>query len=125
MWTRQYWREAGRGGRFGGGGAAALSGLYWSATMRDHVAYETRLELARLLFADRDQTLRAIYAQPFLLTATVLGRLRRHAPGFRLVGADGGCRWLMSNRRRGWASRGSRTRLGGPLGGTSLVRWTR
>lgn len=30
------------------------SGAYWSATMRDHVIYESRLELAGLLFADFD-----------------------------------------------------------------------
>lgn len=30
------------------------SGFYWSATMRDHVIYESRLELARLLLADFD-----------------------------------------------------------------------
>jgi hypothetical protein len=58
--------------------------------MRDHVAYESRLELARLLFADRDRAVEVIYAQPFLLTATVSGRVRRHVPDFLLVGADGG-----------------------------------
>lgn len=26
------------------------SGMYWSATMRDHMVYESRLELARLIF---------------------------------------------------------------------------
>lgn len=31
-------------------GQEHYSGTYWSATMRDHVIYESRLELARLLF---------------------------------------------------------------------------
>ncbi|MEU1509127.1 hypothetical protein [Kitasatospora sp. NPDC005748] len=48
------------------------SGTYWSATMGDHVIYESRLELSRLLFADFDPSVRAIVAQPFLLQ-TVLG----------------------------------------------------
>jgi hypothetical protein len=70
-------------------GQRHFSGLYWSATMNDHVVYESRLELARLLFADRDAVVAAIYAQPFLLTATVDGVQRRHVPDFLLAGADG------------------------------------
>jgi hypothetical protein len=35
-------------------GQRHYSGAYWSATMRDHVTYESRLELARLIFADFD-----------------------------------------------------------------------
>ena len=57
--------------------------------MRGHVVYESRLELARLLFADRDPAVSAIYAQPFLLTATMDAVQRRHVPDFLLVGADG------------------------------------
>lgn len=70
-------------------GQRHFSGLYWSATMRGHVVYESRLELARLLFADRDQAVAAIYAQPVLLTATVDGVGRRHVPDFLLISADG------------------------------------
>ncbi|MDT3446461.1 hypothetical protein [Pseudofrankia sp. BMG5.37] len=36
------------------GGQAHYSGLYWSAVMGGHVGYESRLELAWLLMADRD-----------------------------------------------------------------------
>ena len=39
--------------------------------MRDHVIYESRLELSRLLFADFDPSVRAIVAQPFLLQTVV------------------------------------------------------
>jgi hypothetical protein len=40
-----------------------------------HVIYESRLELARLLFADFDESVRHIVAQPFLLKAYVAGSL--------------------------------------------------
>jgi hypothetical protein len=33
-------------------GQRHYSGIYWSATMRDHVVYKSRLELSRLIFAD-------------------------------------------------------------------------
>ncbi|MFI0042600.1 hypothetical protein ACH4M7_06180 [Streptomyces sp. NPDC017249] len=48
-------------------GQKHYSGTYWSATVRDHVIYESRLELSRLLFADFDPSVRGILAQPFLL----------------------------------------------------------
>src|SRR5262245_40184217 len=61
-------------------GQRHYSGTYWSATMRDHVIYESRLELARLLFADFDPSVRRIVAQPFLLKAEVGGAARKHIP---------------------------------------------
>jgi hypothetical protein len=48
------------------------------------VIYESRLELARLLFADFDPSVRHIVAQPFLLRAEVDGDLRRHIPDYLL-----------------------------------------
>ncbi|MEZ0109310.1 hypothetical protein ABH920_003320 [Catenulispora sp. EB89] len=39
--------------------------------------FESRLELARLLFADFDLGVSRILAQPFLMTATVDGMQRR------------------------------------------------
>lgn len=56
-------------------GQRHYSGTYWSATMRDHVVYESRLELARLIFADFDRTVHRILAQPFLLKARATGGL--------------------------------------------------
>jgi hypothetical protein len=50
-------------------GQSHYSGVYWSATMRDHVVCESRLELARLIFADFDRSVHRILAQPFLLAA--------------------------------------------------------
>lgn len=70
-------------------GQQHYSGTYWSATMRDHVIYESRLELARLLFADFDPSGRHIVAQPFLMKATVGGKVRKHVPDFMLVTDQG------------------------------------
>ncbi|SCF63952.1 hypothetical protein [Streptomyces sp. Ncost-T10-10d] len=49
-------------------GQKHYSGIYWSATVRDHVIYESRLGSARLLFADFDAGVRSVVAQPFLHT---------------------------------------------------------
>jgi len=65
-------------------GQKHYSGTYWSATNRDHVIYESRLELARLLFADFDATVNHFVAQPFFLRARVNRRIRRHIPDFLL-----------------------------------------
>ncbi|WP_405616278.1 TnsA-like heteromeric transposase endonuclease subunit [Streptomyces sp. NBC_00076] len=65
------------------------SGTYWSATTQDHVIYESRLELARLLFADFDPAVHGIVAQPFLLKAVVEGKTRRHIPDYFLMTEDG------------------------------------
>ena len=70
-------------------GQRHFPGWYWSATMSGHVIYESRLELARLLYADFDPAVHCISAQPFLLTAQVDGRLRRHVPDFLLVTGAG------------------------------------
>ena len=70
-------------------GQAHFSGWYWAATMRRHVVYESRLELARLLLADFDPSVAAIAAQPFYLTASVNGKERNHVPDFLLLDGDG------------------------------------
>jgi hypothetical protein len=70
-------------------GQRHYSGTYWSATTRDHVIYESRLELARLLFADFDPSVRSIVAQPFLLKAEVDGAARKHIPDYLLVTDEG------------------------------------
>jgi hypothetical protein len=66
-------------------GQKHYSGTYWSATMRDHVIYESRLELSRLLFADFDPSVRGIVAQPFLLKTVLEGKVRRHIPDYFLL----------------------------------------
>src|SRR5437764_11344564 len=73
-WRNFRWRE----------GQKHYSGSFWSATENDFVIYESRLELARLLFADFDQSVRHIVAQPFRLRTDVDGALRRHIPDYLL-----------------------------------------
>jgi hypothetical protein len=63
-------------------GQRHYSGTYWSATQRDHVIYESRLELANLLFADFNPAVCRIVAQPFLLCAEVDGQARKHIPDY-------------------------------------------
>jgi hypothetical protein len=70
-------------------GQRHYSGSWWSSTMRDHVVYESRLELSRLMLADFDPSVRRIVAQPFMLTATVHGHPRRHIPDYLWDTADG------------------------------------
>jgi hypothetical protein len=57
--------------------------------MRDHVVYESRLELSRLIFADFDQAVQRILAQPFLLKAKVDGKVRKHIPDYFLAELSG------------------------------------
>jgi hypothetical protein len=71
-------------------GQRHYSGLYWSATTGEHVIYESRLELARLLFADMDPSVGHIVAQPFRMVTVIDGALRTHVPDFLLLGGDGG-----------------------------------
>jgi hypothetical protein len=66
-------------------GQRHYSGMYWSATMRNHVVYESRLELTRLIFADFDRAVQRILAQPFLLKAKVDRKIRKHIPDYFLV----------------------------------------
>ncbi len=70
-------------------GRRHYSGWYWSATTRGHVAYESRLELARILLADQDSSVVAIAAQPFLLEGFDGERSRRHVPDVLLGHVDG------------------------------------
>jgi hypothetical protein len=70
-------------------GQPFYSGMYWSATMRAHVVYESRLELARLLLADFDPKVGTIVAQPFQLSTRIDGRRRRHVPDVLLQDGTG------------------------------------
>ncbi|MFJ8719637.1 TnsA-like heteromeric transposase endonuclease subunit [Streptomyces violaceus] len=70
-------------------GQKHYSGSYWSATTRSHVIYESRLELARLLFTDFDPAVLGITAQPFLLKAEVEGQVRTHVPDCLLITENG------------------------------------
>jgi hypothetical protein len=71
-------------------GQRHYSGWYWSSTMNGLVAYESRLELARIMLADFDPAVIAIAGQPFRLIGADGARIRRHVPDILLVTADGG-----------------------------------
>lgn len=70
-------------------GQQHFSGTFWSSTQRDHVIYESRLELAALLLADFDPSVTGIIAQPFLLRAEVGGVARKHIPDYLLLTGTG------------------------------------
>ncbi|WP_424078281.1 TnsA-like heteromeric transposase endonuclease subunit [Mycobacterium sp.] len=78
-WRTFHWRY----------GQRHYSGSYWSATQDDLVVYESRLELTRLIYADFDQTVSHVVAQPFLIEALVAKKQRRHVPDFFLTTPDG------------------------------------
>ena len=71
-------------------GRRHYSGWYWAATISGHVVYESRLELARILLADRDPGVVAIAAQPVWLAGLDDGRVRRHVPDLLLAHRGGG-----------------------------------
>ena len=71
-------------------GRRHYSGWYWSATTRGLVAYESRLELARIMLADFDPAVVSIAAQPFQLVGPDGDRTRRHVPDLLLVDRVGG-----------------------------------
>jgi hypothetical protein len=64
------------------------TGAYWASTMRAHVGFESRLELANLLLLDFDPAVEGILSQPFLMEGVDDGVRRRHVPDFllRMVG---------------------------------------
>src|SRR6266536_836520 len=70
-------------------GQRHFSGTYWCSTQRDHVIYESRLELAVLLLADFDPSVTGVFAQPFLLRAEAVGVARKHIPDYLLLTGTG------------------------------------
>ncbi len=70
-------------------GRRHYSGWYWSATLSRLVAYESRLELARILLADFDPSVVGIAAQPFQLVGQDGDRVRRHVPDLLLCSDSG------------------------------------
>jgi hypothetical protein len=76
-------------GRFSYQGRLHYPGWYWSLSMSRLLAYESRLELARIMLADFDPSVAGIAAQPFLLAGADGTRDRRHVPDLLLVSADG------------------------------------
>ncbi|WP_128433222.1 TnsA-like heteromeric transposase endonuclease subunit [Streptomyces cyaneus] len=70
-------------------GRKHYSGWYHAATTGRLVAYESRLELARIMIADFTPDVVEIAAQPFQLVGADGDRIRRHVPDLFLVHADG------------------------------------
>ena len=70
-------------------GQRHYSGSYWSSTMSAHIIYESRLDLARLLVADCDESVNCSVAQPFMLQAPFFGKFRHHIPDYLLLTDDG------------------------------------
>ncbi|MFF2378652.1 TnsA-like heteromeric transposase endonuclease subunit [Streptomyces xiamenensis] len=70
-------------------GQKHYSGWYHASTLGRMVAYESRLELARILLADFDPQVVEIAAQPFQVSGPDGDRVRRHVPDLLLVHSDG------------------------------------
>lgn len=71
-------------------GQRHYSGWYHASTVGRLLAYESRLELARVLLADFDRDVVGIATQPFQLRGRDGDRVRRHVPDLLLGRADGG-----------------------------------
>ncbi|MEV0133684.1 TnsA-like heteromeric transposase endonuclease subunit [Dactylosporangium sp. NPDC050688] len=70
-------------------GRRFYSGWYWSSTTGGLVAYESLLELARILLADFDPDVSGIAAQPFQMREESARVTRRHVPDLLLSHRDG------------------------------------
>lgn len=70
-------------------GRRFYSGWYWAATTCSLIAYESLLELARILLADFDPGVSAISAQPFHFCEESAAATHRHVPDLLLGHHDG------------------------------------
>ncbi|MEU4119063.1 TnsA-like heteromeric transposase endonuclease subunit [Kitasatospora sp. NPDC028055] len=70
-------------------GGQGFAGSYFSATVGDHVGYESWLERDRLILLDREPAVVGIASQPFWLRWHDGQRQRRHAPDYFVRLADG------------------------------------
>jgi hypothetical protein len=66
-------------------GQRSKAGTYWCATEHRHVAYESRLELSRLVMKDFDPHVLRIASQPFRLVADVGGTSLTRVPDFLAI----------------------------------------
>lgn len=70
-------------------GQKNYSGLYWCATRRALVGYESRLELSRLMLADFDTTVTAIASQPCQMRWMVGASRVRRIPDYLVCTRNG------------------------------------
>jgi len=70
-------------------GQRNYSGLYWCATERALVGYESRLELSRLMMADFDTSVKHIVSQPFRVWGRISGERLLRVPDYLLITNEG------------------------------------
>ena len=70
-------------------GQKNYSGLYWCATERAMVGYESRLELSRLMMADFDRSVKRIVSQPFRIWGILSGERLLRIPDYLVITDDG------------------------------------
>lgn len=70
-------------------GQQNYSGLYWCATERAMVGYESRLELSRLMMADFDKSVKHIVSQPFRIWGRISGERLLRVPDYLVITDDG------------------------------------
>ncbi|MEV4916519.1 TnsA-like heteromeric transposase endonuclease subunit [Streptomyces tirandamycinicus] len=70
-------------------GSRSYPGLYWSATMRRHVGYESWLERDHLKLLDFDRQIVGIASQPFRISWVQDGTVRHHTPDYFARRANG------------------------------------
>jgi hypothetical protein len=63
-------------------GQRYFPGWWWSATMSDHVGFESWLERDHAMLLDFDPDVVAFASQPFWLVWRADGKQRRHAPDY-------------------------------------------
>jgi hypothetical protein len=63
-------------------GQRHFPGLWWAATMNDHVGFESWLERDQVMMLDFDLDVVAFSSQPFWLSWVEGGKKRRHAPDY-------------------------------------------
>jgi hypothetical protein len=70
-------------------GQRNYSGLYWCATERAMVGYESRLELSRLMMADFDLSVKHIVSQPFRIWGRISGERLLRVPDYLAITDEG------------------------------------
>jgi hypothetical protein len=70
-------------------GQKNYSGLYWCATERSLVGYESRLERSQLMIVDFDRSAKRIASQPFQLRALIDGERITRIPDYLVCTDDG------------------------------------
>ncbi|WP_460771525.1 TnsA-like heteromeric transposase endonuclease subunit [Mariniluteicoccus flavus] len=73
-------------------GQRNYTGLWWFATSRTHVPYESWVERDYVMVLDRSPDVVAVRSQPFGLAVTLAASPKWHVPDYFVRLSDGGCR---------------------------------